>query len=86
MTDVPPGKLAVIRGGIGLRLELEHAAVAIQLPHTSVVRTQDPDVLEQLGRRLLAAADTLRRYREHGEVPMIGGAYDPHRQGVWWQD
>lgn len=86
MSTDPPGKTAVARGLVGLRLELEQAAVAIVLPHTHVIRTQDPDQLEQLGRRLLAAADTLRRYAEHGEVPLIGGGYDPDRRGVWWQD
>jgi hypothetical protein len=46
----------------------------------------DPAVLEDLAARLTAAAATLRRYVEHGEVPLLGGAWDPHNRDWWWQD
>jgi hypothetical protein len=78
----PPGKQALTN--IRLKLEIEHAQVAIILPHTHVIRANDPDVLDHLAARITAAAATLRRYREQGEVPMLGGGFD--HAGNWWQD
>ena len=81
----PPGKRRAITD-IGLRFEAERAAIAIVLPHTHVMRTQDLAVLEDLAARLTASAATLRRYNEQGEVPLIGGGWDPHHPDWWWQD
>jgi hypothetical protein len=84
-TAAPTGKDDLT--GVRLRLELDSGAVAIVLPHTHVVRVADPDVLDDLARRISAIADTLRRYRALGELPMFGGEPDPHRpDDVWWAD
>jgi hypothetical protein len=81
----PPGKTRAITG-VGIRFEAPTGMVAVTLPATHVVRVVDPDVLDNLADRLRAAAALLRRHNDLGELPLIGGQWDPHNRDWWWAD